>query len=831
NRTSNLSSGDGKQPSWDGRTEGGFVDSPGSVAERSPVREFRNGDYADSRARRSAARKSSSRFDMAKSKMDSIERSGVVALILLCHLTKVSCRQEKEEAAQRLTEAQNTLCSRNTALEGAIKHWEFLYGLLDKHTRVLAEKNKHFEVNWPKHENMLNTRIQHRDGVIRGLTESNKTLSRKNADLDQIRHRDAAIVRLNKEKEFLFQKLAVTTKKYNVLKVESLNILAEKPDMSLMRKSSVQSQKSGQAIKGMRKIKSLAEKFRKDMAEKKESWASLTKLIKEKLQKIEDKKTHLEEMPTKVLPEKQESLAEEVNLKFEVLKLEEKVTEDSAVKQHSVETVVVTELKQEETSTKDLVDKPNCSEMKVTKMIEIFVMASLDTNNTQEQHPTNVYHDMGVTRNKIVTAQFECYQKIMKDDPQGREEPVCNRTWDGWLCWDDTTAGANSEQHCPDYFQDFDPSEMVNKICTDSGLWFLHQRATGHGPTTPAARAHQRRQSDGHESLLLGSHRTWPIPDLALRLPGDILPFQVSHQIYSYHALYADMSLSCQRITLHKNLFFSFVLNSVITMIWLTGVANNQELVQRNPTSCKVSQFIHLYLFACNYFWMLCEGIYLHTLIVVAVFAEKQHLMWYYLLGWATIHAVARSYYYNDNCWISSKTSLLYIIHGPICAALLVNLFFLLNIVRVLITKLKVTHQAESSLYMKAVRATLILVPLLGIQYVLFPYKPEGRVSSEIYDYIMHILMHYQGLLVATIFCFFNGEVQAVLRRHWNQYNIQFGSSIGNHSEAMRSASYTASSITEVQGCYSIDGHTEHMNGKGFHDADASILKSDSPFA
>lgn len=50
--------------------------------------------------------------------------------------------------------------------------------------------------------------------------------------------------------------------------------------------------------------------------------------------------------------------------------------------------------------------------------------------------------------------------------------------------------------------------------------------------------------------------------------------------------------------------------------------------------SCKVSQFIYLYLMGCNYFWMLCEGIYLHTLIVVAVFAEKQHLMWYYLLGW-----------------------------------------------------------------------------------------------------------------------------------------------------------------------------------------------------
>lgn len=40
-------------------------------------------------------------------------------------------------------------------------------------------------------------------------------------------------------------------------------------------------------------------------------------------------------------------------------------------------------------------------------------------------------------------------------------EPMCNRTWDGWLCWDDTKAGVVSEQHCPDYFQDFDPSGMI----------------------------------------------------------------------------------------------------------------------------------------------------------------------------------------------------------------------------------------------------------------------------------------------------------------------------------------------------------------------------------
>uniref|UniRef100_A0AAY4BJ14 Calcitonin gene-related peptide type 1 receptor n=1 Tax=Denticeps clupeoides TaxID=299321 RepID=A0AAY4BJ14_9TELE len=366
------------------------------------------------------------------------------------------------------------------------------------------------------------------------------------------------------------------------------------------------------------------------------------------------------------------------------------------------------------------------------------------------------------------------------------------------------------------------PPNFIIIICTENGHWFLHPVSNRTWSNFTRCNEHTNERRMTAMNLFY------------LTLIGHGL--SLTSLFISLGIFFHFKSLSCQRITLHKNLFFSFVLNSIITIIWLTAVANNQELVQRNPTGCKVSQFIHLYLFGCNYFWMLCEGIYLHTLIVVAVFAEKQHLMWYYLLGWgfplipAAIHAIARSHYYNDNCWISSNTSLLYIIHGPICAALLVNLFFLLNIVRVLITKLKVTHQAESSLYMKAVRATLILVPLLGIQFVLLPYKPEGRVSSEIYDYIMHILMHYQGLLVATIFCFFNGEVQGVLRRHWNQYRIQFGSTVAQ-TDALRSASYTASSITEVQGCYSIDNNTELLNGKGCHDTETATLKLENPFA
>lgn len=72
------------------------------------------------------------------------------------------------------------------------------------------------------------------------------------------------------------------------------------------------------------------------------------------------------------------------------------------------------------------------------------------------------------------------------------------------------------------------------------------------------------------------------------------------------------------------------------------------------------------------------------------------------------------------------------------------NLFFLLNIVRVLITKLKKTHCAETTTYMKAVRATLILIPLLGVQFILLPWRPEGRISCAVYEFFMNIFCHYQ---------------------------------------------------------------------------------------
>ncbi|XP_023201111.1 calcitonin receptor isoform X2 [Xiphophorus maculatus] len=428
-----------------------------------------------------------------------------------------------------------------------------------------------------------------------------------------------------------------------------------------------------------------------------------------------------------------------------------------------------------------------------------------------------------IVRRKILDNQYKCFEKINRDPPYNKSGLYCSRNWDGWLCWEDTPAGTYTFQNCPNYFDDFDPTEKATKYCGEDGQWFRH-------PDTNRTWSNYTLCNENTKAKLKSAYILFYMAIVGHAL--SIASLLISLAIFFYFR-----SLSCQRITLHKNLFCSYVLNSALTIIYLVTVVNNPKVVASNPVSCKVLHFFHMYMLGCNYFWMLCEGIYLHTLIVVAVFAEEQHLHWYYLLGWGfplvpvSIHAVARKKYFDDNCWMSVETHLLYAVHGPIVAALLVNLFFLLNIIRVLVTKLRDTHRAESNMYMKAVRATLILVPLLGIQFVIFPWRPENRLAGEVYEYVMHILMHYQGLLVATIFCFFNGEVQAALKRQWMQYKTQWGQRRKDHC-SMRSTSYTATSITEVPAfMYHHECNAEHLNGCHTKDSELVALKSGDTYA
>lgn len=68
----------------------------------------------------------------------------------------------------------------------------------------------------------------------------------------------------------------------------------------------------------------------------------------------------------------------------------------------------------------------------------------------------------------------------------------------------------------------------------------------------------------------------------------------------------------------------------------------------------------------------------------------------------------------------------------PVCLSLFASLGFLINVVRVLLTKLHCNSANPAPVGLrKAVRAALILVPLFGIHHILIPFRPEPKAPGE----------------------------------------------------------------------------------------------------
>ncbi|KAK4313510.1 hypothetical protein Pmani_015145 [Petrolisthes manimaculis] len=78
----------------------------------------------------------------------------------------------------------------------------------------------------------------------------------------------------------------------------------------------------------------------------------------------------------------------------------------------------------------------------------------------------------------------------------------------------------------------------------------------------------------------------------------------------------------------------------------------------------------------------------------------------------------------------------------------------------------------------KAIRATVILFPLLGITNLLFAVNPGDKGDLEdAYMLTNAMLQSSQGVFVSVLYCFLNSEVREVLRKRWRQYRTRHSSS------------------------------------------------------
>lgn len=61
-------------------------------------------------------------------------------------------------------------------------------------------------------------------------------------------------------------------------------------------------------------------------------------------------------------------------------------------------------------------------------------------------------------------------------------------------------------------------------------------------------------------------------------------------------------------------------------------------------TTCIVMHIVLHYFLLSNYAWMLCEGFYLHTVLVSAFISEQRLVRWLMLFGWLVPAVVCTVY-------------------------------------------------------------------------------------------------------------------------------------------------------------------------------------------
>ncbi|XP_029448783.1 glucagon-like peptide 1 receptor [Rhinatrema bivittatum] len=252
--------------------------------------------------------------------------------------------------------------------------------------------------------------------------------------------------------------------------------------------------------------------------------------------------------------------------------------------------------------------------------------------------------------------------------------------------------------------------------------------------------------------------------------------------------------LHCTRNSIHLNLFASFILRAVSVFIkdaalkWMYSTAMHRNqwdglISYQESLSCRLVFVMMQYCVAANYYWLLVEGVYLHTLLALAVFSEQRIFRLYLCIGWGVPvlfvipWGIVKYLYENHGCWTQNyNMNYWLIIRLPILTAIGVNFLIFIRVICIIISKLQANLMCKTDTKCRLAKSTLTLIPLLGTHEVIFAFLTDEHAKGALrYIKLFFELSFtsFQGLMVAILYCFINNEVQAEFQKWWERWRLE----------------------------------------------------------
>ncbi|KAK9394311.1 gastric inhibitory polypeptide receptor-like [Crotalus adamanteus] len=414
--------------------------------------------------------------------------------------------------------------------------------------------------------------------------------------------------------------------------------------------------------------------------------------------------------------------------------------------------------------------------------LELFLL-SIQLYQTIEAHPTG----------SSVQGMLEAWQRYHEDClRQMTEDPpptglVCNRTFDMYACWGDALPNMSAQVPCPWYLPWHQQVQdgFVFQKCGADGQWVVDASGL-------PWRDHS--QCVGPNNDIPFQKHLWILEQFRRMYTAGYSVSLIS-LLVALSLLAAFRKLRCLRNYIHMNLFLSYVLRAVSillrdTVLWrhfpkdlqvdLSGLPRGQAVA-----SCRLAQILTQYCVCANYFWLLVEGVYLHNLLGPLALLEEGYFPVYLLLGWGAPilfvipWGIIRYLYENNECWErNDNLGYWWIIRCPILVSILVNFVIFIRVLKILNSKLRAQQMHYTDYKCRLARSTLTLIPLLGTHEVAFALVTEEQAQGAL-RYVKFFFELFfnsvQGLLVSTLYCFLNKEVQSEVQRKWQTCWLDIG--------------------------------------------------------